>query len=52
MVTPSNQEVLQQKIDDKLTAEQLRECEKLLDLDLNDLESWVTELVKEDKSND
>lgn len=52
MVTPSNQEVLQQKIDNKLTAEQLRECEKLLDLDLNDLESWVTELVKEDKSND
>ncbi|QLJ10256.1 MULTISPECIES: ABC-three component system middle component 1 [unclassified Pseudoalteromonas] len=52
IVTPSNQVVLQQKIDNKLTEKQLRECEKLLELDINDLESWLAELVKEDETND
>ncbi|TMP16177.1 hypothetical protein CWC02_14490 [Pseudoalteromonas sp. S2721] len=52
IVTPSNQEILQKNIDNKLTEKQLRECEKLLELDINDLESWLTELVKEDETND
>ena len=48
LVAPSNQEILQHKIDKKLTEEQLVECEKLLKLDVNNLEGWFTELVKED----
>ncbi|MBB1335851.1 MULTISPECIES: hypothetical protein [unclassified Pseudoalteromonas] len=51
-VTPSDQHVLQQEIDDKLSKEQLAECKKLLELDINDLESWLTELVKVDETND
>lgn len=52
IVTPSVQDVLQQEIDNKLSKEQLAECEKLLALDINDLEGWFTELVKEDENND
>ena len=48
LVTESNQGVLQQKIDTKLTEEQLLECEKLLELDVNNVEGWFSELVKEE----
>lgn len=52
IVTASVQDVLQQEIDNNLSKEQLAECEKLLALDINDLEDWFTELVKEDENND
>jgi hypothetical protein len=48
LVAPSNQEVLQHEIDRKLTEEQFVECEKLLELDVNNLEGWFSELVKEE----
>jgi hypothetical protein len=48
IVAPSNQEVLQKKIDRKLTEKQLVECEKLLELDVNNLEGWLSEVIKEE----
>jgi hypothetical protein len=48
LVAESDQGVLQQKIDAKLTGEQLLECENLLDLDVNNVEGWFSELVKEE----
>ena len=51
LVAPSNQEILQHKIDKKLTEEQLVECEKLLKLDVNNLEGWFSELVKEEAND-
>lgn len=51
LVAPSNQEVLQHKIDKKLTEEQLVECEKLLKLDGEKLEEWFSELVKEEAND-
>lgn len=51
LVAPSNQEVLQHKIDRKLTKEQFVEFEKLLELDVNNLEGWFSELVKEEAND-
>lgn len=51
LVAPSNQEILQHKIDEKLAEEQLVECEKLLKLDVNNLEGWFSELVKEEAND-
>jgi len=48
IVAPSNQEVLQKKIDRKLTEKQLLECEKLLELDVNNLEGWLSEVIMEE----
>ena len=50
-VAPFKQEVLQDDIDRKLTEEQLTECEKLLKLDVNSLEGWFSELVKEEAND-
>ncbi|MCF2948486.1 hypothetical protein L0668_10245 [Paraglaciecola aquimarina] len=48
LVSGSNQDVLQQKIDKKLTEEQLLECEKLLGLDVNNLDGWLSAVIGEE----
>jgi hypothetical protein len=48
LVSPSNQEVLQQKIDVILTEDQIVECDELLKLDVNSLDTWFSEVVKEE----
>lgn len=48
LVERSDKEVLQQTIDNKLSPEQLSECEKLLALDVDDLDDWFNEIVKEE----
>lgn len=47
LISPSNQEVLQKKIDGVLTEEQFMECNKLLEIDVNNLDAWFSEVVKE-----
>lgn len=47
LISPSNQEVLQKKIDGVLTEEQLMECKKLLEVDVNNLDAWFSEVIKE-----
>lgn len=48
LVSPSNQEILQKKIDVMLTKDQLIECGELLELDVNSLDTWFSEVVKEE----
>lgn len=47
-VTESNQEYLQNKIDSSLSKEQVMECEKLLQLDEQNLNGWFAEILKEE----
>ena len=47
LVKKSNQEDLQQQIDDELSEEQLESCDELLVLDTDNLNNWFEELVKE-----
>jgi hypothetical protein len=47
LVKESNQEDLQQKIDDELSAVQRESCDELLVLDTDNLNDWFEELVKE-----
>ena len=48
LVKESNQENLQKKIDNKLSEIQRVNCDELLDLDINKLDDWFAEIVKED----
>jgi hypothetical protein len=47
LVKESNQEDLQQKIDDELSQVQRKNCDELLVLDADNLNKWFEELVKE-----
>ncbi len=47
LVKESNQEDLQQKIDDELSEVQRESCDELLALDTDNLNNWFEELVKE-----
>lgn len=47
LVKKSNQEILQQKIDNKLSVVQRENCDELLDIDINKLDDWFAEIVKE-----
>ena len=47
IVKESNQDNLQQQIDKKLSEEQLAHYRGLLDLDIDKLDEWVAEIIKE-----
>ncbi|MPY24424.1 ABC-three component system middle component 1 [Shewanella sp. YLB-07] len=47
LVKESNQQNLQQQIDNKLSTEQRINCSELLALDINKLDEWINEIVKE-----
>lgn len=47
LVEESNQENLQQKIDNKLSEIQRVNCDELLALDMSKLDDWFTEILKE-----
>jgi hypothetical protein len=47
LVKESNQDDLQQKIDDELSEVQRESCDELLALDTDNLNNWLEELVKE-----
>ncbi len=47
-VEKSNQEDLQEKIDTNLTEKQRVHCDELLALDINNLDDWFTEILKEE----
>ncbi|MFA0188438.1 ABC-three component system middle component 1 [Vibrio lentus] len=51
-VKESNPGDLQESIDNDLSESQREQCESFLSLDVNNLNSWFSEIVKEEENND